>query len=141
MTKRIGAKGTDGQKQRGFALISVLLLVFVLASIGSLVLRRSQTRNLETRLAHAQSAALYAAEGGLALARHSLAQSPDWKGARIEIGGCAVEVRVTRLGDAEWRIESLSRSAARPHSSLGASRRLLLHKQGERETYLKPDSD
>jgi hypothetical protein len=93
-------------QERGSALIAVLLLVFVATAFASLAQGRVRNLARDTLRDRGHAEALYAAEGGLAKARHALRIDPLWSGDHLQVGASEVVVRVVRAAPDQWRISS-----------------------------------
>ena len=105
------------QGERGFVLISVMVLVIVVGMMASLAQGRSLTLAKDSVRQKGEAQALYAAEGGLAKARHALRSDADWKGAQLQVGACEVLVTVERVAEEQWRV--VAKARAYPGGELG----------------------
>ena len=105
------------QGERGFVLLTVMILVIVAGMIASLAQGRSLTLAKDSVRQKGEAQALYAAEGGLAKARHALGFDPDWKGAQLQVGACEVLVTVERVAEEQWRV--VAKARAYPGGELG----------------------
>jgi type II secretory pathway component PulK len=85
--------------ERGSALVFALLILLMASALGAAVLERGRGLAAATKHDRTDLAAFYAAEGGIAHARHALARDPAWSGATLRIGTCDVAVTVARAGD------------------------------------------
>jgi type II secretory pathway component PulK len=86
------------RSERGFALVWAMVLLVLVSALSSLVLSREMDLRASTTAdAHALRAH-YAAEGGLAHARHALRRDPGFRTATLRVGTCDVSVRVERSG-------------------------------------------
>lgn len=94
---------TGRHGERGMALPWAMMLLVVAAALSAVLLERGRGLAAATEHDAASLGALYAAEGGLAFARHNLACDPEWTGGRVRVGACEVEVSVTRSGSG-WRV-------------------------------------
>jgi type II secretory pathway component PulK len=83
-------------REKGAALIWALVLLGFAASLSALLLERGRAVDAGTKADMASLRAHYAAEGGLALARHRLARDPSYAGGIVSVGECEVLVRVER---------------------------------------------
>ena len=81
-------------RERGFIMVWAMLLVVVFAGASVTMLARGQILAREMRHDTATLRAMYAAEGGVAYARHKLARDPGFAGATIRVGACDVAVTV-----------------------------------------------
>ena len=86
-------------RERGSALVLALLVLALAASTGALLLERGRGLEASTRHDREQLEALYAAEGGLAHARHALARDRGYAGETIRVGRHAVSIAVQERGD------------------------------------------
>lgn len=95
-------------RERGFFLVHALFLLILAAALSAVLLTRS--RGLAAATAHdrVELRAVYAAEGGLAKARHALARDPAYAGETLRIGACTVTITVER-GGAATRIAAVAR--------------------------------
>lgn len=107
-------------RERGAALIWALVLLFFAASLSALLLERGRTVDAATRTDLATQKALYAAEGGIALARQRLAADPAYPGGTVRVGECDVTIRVERK-KAGWLIHATGRN----HCATSRVQRLL----------------
>lgn len=98
--------GRHGEK--GMAMPWAMLLLLMAAALTAVLLERGRGLAAATDHDDASLRGLYAAEGGLAFARHNLAGDDDYAGETIRVGACEVEVVVTRAGDG-WRVVSVAR--------------------------------
>ncbi|MDJ0976014.1 MAG: hypothetical protein QNJ98_16265 [Planctomycetota bacterium] len=106
------------ERERGFALPIVMVLVVLTAALGSTVVQREQTVRRDTQTSTAARQAFHAAEGGIAHARHALSRDTAYAGETLTIGTSEVIVEVTRDGDTGWRV----RAAATPGSQVVEAR-------------------
>jgi hypothetical protein len=90
------------------ALPWAMMLLVMASALSAVLLERGRGLAGATRHDGDSLRALYAAEGGLALARHTLAVSPDYEGGRVRVGACEVRIRVTRQDDG-WTVTTLAR--------------------------------
>jgi type II secretory pathway component PulK len=97
-------------RERGSALVWALVLLSFAASLSALLLERGRAVDAAARTDLASLKAFYAAEGGLALARHRLAADPAYAGETLRVGECEVVVRVEARGTARLLV---SESAGR----------------------------
>ena len=117
------------QGERGFVLLTVMILVIVAGMIASLAQGRSLTLAKDSVRQKGEAQALYAAEGGLAKARHALRSDRDWKGAQLQVGAFAQPVEVglveggLRRGVVDLRLAFLRHGNDRsiPHRPLARS--------------------
>jgi type II secretory pathway component PulK len=82
------------RNERGNALVFALLVLALASMIGATVLERGRGLDAATRHDRTDVQARYAAEGGLAHARHVLARDPAWTGTVLRVGSCDVTVTV-----------------------------------------------
>lgn len=123
--------------ERGVALMTVLVLVCVVGMITTLAQARSLRLATDSLLEKGEAEALYAAEGGLAMARHTLRSDPDWPGAQLEVGDCQVLVTVDRISDEQWSAQA--RAIAWPAGDRGNPVQVTLAEDlGERYRYRSP---
>jgi hypothetical protein len=85
-----------------------MLLLLMAAALSAVLLERGRGLAAETSRDDASVRALYAAEGGLAFARHILTRDPDYAGGTIRVGACAVEIVVTKADDV-WSVAVTAR--------------------------------
>jgi len=92
-------RGRHGE--RGMAMPWAMMLLLMAAALSAVLLERG--RGLAAATSHDETSlrALYAAEGGLAFARHNLALDTDYAGETIRVGACEVDVAVTRTDVAD----------------------------------------
>lgn len=92
-------------RERGTAMILALMVMGMAASLGAILLERA--RGLEASTSHDRTelTSLYAAEGGLAHARHTLARDEGFSGERIRVGDREVEIVVEEADDG-WTVVS-----------------------------------
>ncbi len=98
-------------RERGAALVWALVLLGFAASLSALLLERGRTLDAGSKADLASLKALYAAEGGIAAARHALARDPAWVGETVRVGECEVMIRVERR-DGRWLVRSRAGAAA-----------------------------
>jgi hypothetical protein len=90
--------------ERGLALMHALLLVaLVMMTVGAM-LSRTEVLVRGTMLERGELGALYAAEGGLARARHELRRDGGFAGGEFQLGQCDVIVAVRKVRDGQWAI-------------------------------------
>lgn len=99
-------KGRHGE--RGMALPWAMMLLVMAAALSAVLLERGRGLAAATDHDGAALRALYAAEGGLAYARHNLALDPAYEGGTIRVGACEVDVAVTGT-DGGWRVTATAR--------------------------------
>lgn len=122
------------ERERGTALIAVLLLVFLATAFASLAHGRVRDLARDNVRERGQAAARYAAEGGLAKARHALRIDPLWSGDHLQVGAGDVVVRVVRVAPNQWQISS--QATVHPAGSSGNPVRVTLEEDvGERHCY------
>lgn len=122
------------RNERGVALMTVLVLVVVVGMIVSLAQGRSLRLARNSAVEQGEVRALYAAEGGLAAARHALRTDRQWPGAQLRVGSCQVLVRVERLGEEQWRVRATA--VAHPAGQLGNPVQItLIEELGDRYRY------
>ena len=90
--------------ERGFTLIWAMLIVVLVASSSSVLFLRSDTLLANSATDHLRHESFWAAEGGLASARHALASDPEFTGATTQVGSCRAISVVTRTDDG-WTVE------------------------------------
>jgi len=95
--------------ERGNALVFALLILLMASALGAAVLERGRGLDAATKHDRTDLAAFYAAEGGIAHARHALARDPAWSGATLRIGTCDVAVTVARAEDGAVHVASVAR--------------------------------
>lgn len=115
------------ERERGSALLAVLLLIFVATAFASLAQGRVRDLSRDNARERGETAALYAAEGGLAKARHALRIDPQWDGAQLQVGACEVVVRVVRAAPDECQI--VSQATAHPAGQSGNPVRVTLEEE------------
>ena len=88
-------RGRHGE--RGMAMPWTMMLLLMAAALSAVLLERG--RGLVAATSHDETSlrALYAAEGGLAFARHNLALETGYAGETIRVGACEVDIAVTRV--------------------------------------------
>ncbi|MEM7202044.1 MAG: PilX N-terminal domain-containing pilus assembly protein [Planctomycetota bacterium] len=98
-------------RESGAALILALLVLVVLGTVTTLSIERAGLLARSDVHQRERLRALFAAEGGVAQARHALALDPDYSGARLRIDTCDVEIEVTsRATDPrQWTVRSVGR--------------------------------
>jgi hypothetical protein len=122
------------ERERGSALLAVLLLVFVAAAFASLAQSRVRDIARDDVRERGETAALYAAEGGLAKARHALRSDPMWGGAHLQVGAAEVVVRVVRAAPNQWHV--IAQAAVHPAGESGNAVRVMIEEDvGERHHY------
>lgn len=94
--------------ERGMAMPWAMLLLLMAAALTAVLLERGRGLAAATDHDDASLRGFYAAEGGLAFARHNLARDGDYEGETIRVGACEVEVAVTR-SDGGWHVVSVAR--------------------------------
>ena len=94
------------KRDSGFALVHAMLLVLVVMIAAGAMLSRSRSVVQQTLSDRAELHALYAAEGGLAKARHALRRDGGFAGGRFTVGRATATVTVRRTADDQWEIES-----------------------------------
>lgn len=107
-------------REKGAALIWALVLLGFAASLSALLLDRGRAVDAGTKADMASLRAHYAAEGGLAIARHRLARDPSYAGGTVSVGECEVLVRVERR-EGGWLVRSRAGAAAIEATLSGAS--------------------
>ncbi len=108
-------------RETGTALVSVLLLVFLIAMVANLVFIRASTVSRDALRDRGSVGARYAAEGGLARARHDLRSRGElgaWAESGFRVGQCTVTVVAERSGTARWRVAAVA--TGRPAGRQGA---------------------
>ena len=90
--------------ERGSALIIAMFVLVLAGSVTALIFERARGLDAATRHDRESLQAFYAAEGGLARARHALAGDPTYVGETLEVGGREVAVTV-----AHWTVVVLTR--------------------------------
>ena len=93
----------DRHGERGMALPWTMMLLVMAAALSAVLLERGRGLAAATDHDGASLRALYAAEGGLAFARHNLALDPDYAGEMIRVGACEVDVTVTKAAE-HWNV-------------------------------------
>ena len=83
--------------ERGMALPWAMMLLLMAAALSAVLLERGRGLAAATEHDDTSLRALYAAEGGLAYARHNLAFDTGYAGETIRVGACEVDVAVTRV--------------------------------------------
>ena len=125
---------SNREHERGAALFAVMLLVLVATALASLAASRGRDMATDATRERGHTAALYAAEGGLAKARHALRADPQWCGGELRIGDGDVVVRVTRTTSDQWRVTS--QATTRPGGAAALPVRVTLTEQiGVRHRY------
>lgn len=99
-------KGRHGE--RGMALPFAMMLLVMAAGLSAVLLERGRGLAAATDHDDASLRALYAAEGGLAYARHNLALDPDYEGGTIRVGACDVGMTVTKAAEG-WDVAVTAR--------------------------------
>jgi len=84
------------RREKGFALVWALVLLVFAASLSALLLERGRATDLASKADTASLKALYAAEGGLAVARQRLSDDPAYTGGMLRVGECDVTVQVEK---------------------------------------------
>jgi len=90
--------------ERGFIFIWALLLVVLVGATSSVLFLRSSTLLAESGTDRIRSQSFWAAEGGMAEARHALAADPAYAGGTIQVGPGRAISTVTRTEDG-WHVE------------------------------------
>lgn len=93
------------RREKGFALVWALVLLGFAASLSALLLERGRVTALASKTDTASLKALYAAEGGLALARQRLSRDAAYSSETLRVGECEVTVQVERR-DGGWVVRS-----------------------------------
>lgn len=93
--------------EKGTALVWALLLLLFAGALGVALLDRGRAVDAATKTDLASMKALYAAEGGLALARQRLASDPAYTGETLRVGECEVTVTVEGR-EGGWLVRSRS---------------------------------
>lgn len=83
---------------RGAALVMALLALSSAALVGNVLVSRTLQVDESARRDRVRLRAFWAAEGGLAHARHALADDAGWTGGAVQVGGEKVVVAVRRSG-------------------------------------------
>jgi type II secretory pathway component PulK len=99
------------QREKGFALVWALVLLGFAASLSALLLERGRATDLASKTDTVALKALYAAEGGLALARQRLSLDASYAGETLRVGECDVTVRV-QPRDGGWVVRSCAGGTA-----------------------------
>ena len=94
--------------ERGMALPWAMMLLVTAAALSAVLLERGRGLAAATDHDDTSLRALYAAEGGLAFARHNLALDTGYEGETIRVGGCEVDVAVTKA-DEGWNVAVTAR--------------------------------
>lgn len=122
------------QRERGIALVAVMLLVCVVGTIASLGQSRTLRLAKDNVRQKGEAEALYAAEGGLAKARHALRSDPDWRGGQQQVGACKVLVTVVHVAEEQWQV--VAKAVAYPAGELANPVQVILVEElGERYRY------
>jgi len=95
-------------RERGMAMPWAMMLLVMAAALSAVLLERGRGLAAATDHDGASLRALYAAEGGLAFARHNLALDPDYAGGTIRVGACEVAVAVTKAAE-HWNVAVTAR--------------------------------
>ena len=95
------------QREKGFALVWALVLLVFAGALSALLLERGRATDQASKSDTASLKALYAAEGGLALARHRLARDPGYAGETLRVAECEVTVTVEGR-EGGWLVRSRS---------------------------------
>ena len=90
--------------ERGFVMVWGLLIVVLIGAASSVFFVRSNTLIAESSTDRMRQQSFWAAEGGLAHARHALAEDPEFTGATTEVGGTRAISKVTKTDDG-WSVE------------------------------------
>jgi type II secretory pathway component PulK len=98
------------KRERGVALIWALVLLFFAASLSALLLERGRTVDAASKTDLAALQARYAAEGGIALARHRLATEPTYAGETVRVGEYDVTITVAPR-EGGWLVRSAAGAA------------------------------
>jgi type II secretory pathway component PulK len=107
------------RSERGFAMVWAMLLVIAVGSTTALLVLRGRTVRQEAAADRIRDGSFHAAEGGLAHARHALAQDPAFAGETIVVGGFRVTSEVDRA-NAGWRVVVIARpGGGRLEATLG----------------------
>lgn len=108
--------------ERGTAMILAMVVLGMAASLGVILLERSRGVEAATRHDRTELQALYAAEGGLAHARHALARDESYAGETIRVGGFDVAIEVDANADgwtAVARVTGVRIDATLKHNAAG----------------------
>ncbi|MHC4164111.1 MAG: hypothetical protein ACYSUM_18460 [Planctomycetota bacterium] len=89
--------------EKGMALPWAMMLLLMAAALSAVLLERGRGLAAATDHDDTSLRAFYAAEGGLAFARHNLALDTGYAGETIRVGGCEVDVAVTKA-DEGWNV-------------------------------------
>jgi type II secretory pathway component PulK len=90
---------------RGFALVWALLLTVVASTACAALVVDVRTAHMTSATAVQSAQAFFAAEGGLAHARHRLARDAAYAGETLRIGPCTVRVGVRKQSPG-WEVEA-----------------------------------
>jgi type II secretory pathway component PulK len=94
--------------EKGMAMPWAMMLLLLAAALSAVLLERGRGLAAATDHDDTSLRAFYAAEGGLAYARHNLALDRDYEGETIRVGPCEVDVAVTKADDG-WHVVSVAR--------------------------------
>ena len=101
----------EATRRRGFpasrALVWALVLLLFAGALGAALLDRGRAVDLATKNDLVSLQSLYAADGGLALARRRLCADPAYAGGSARVGDRDVKVVVERRGSG-WLVRSRS---------------------------------
>ena len=104
---RTCGSGNGGERTRGAALLLALVVLVVLGTVTTLAVERCRMLSHSDGIEHAQLQALWAAEGGVAHARHALAENPEHTGTTLRLGSCTVTTVIARAPVAAPAAESV----------------------------------
>lgn len=121
--------------ERGLALVHALLLVMLVMMTVGAMLSRTQLVVSGTLAERGELQALYAAQAGLARARHALRRDANFGGDRYRLDHCAVTVVVRKVRDGQWEI--VSRGLSYPRGRRGTPVQVSLSVGFGAETWLR----
>jgi len=93
--------------ERGSALVWALMLLVLASALGATLLERGRAVAAATEHDRTTLRGFFAAEGGLAFARHALARDPAYHGGTVRVGECDVAVTVQPRGRA-WDVTAVA---------------------------------
>ena len=106
--------------ERGAALAMAMVFVAVVGAATLTLSNRSRVAAASTVLESGAITTRAAADGGLETARARLAADPTWSGGELDVGGCAVTVRVETATPGEWTVAVTAREARGGHPATTA---------------------
>lgn len=101
--RRAGARALRARAEAGFVLAWVMIVVFVLVTMGSALLYLSQWHGVVSVKNVAGLRAFNLAEAGLEWGMWQLTQDAEWTGATLLLDGESCNVAVASLPEAGWR--------------------------------------